>query len=327
VRRREFITLLGGAAAGWPLWARAQQPKPPTIGYFGATTATAEKLRTDAFVQRLSELGWIEGQTIAIEYRWAESQTERLPEIAAELVRLRVDTIVATSIAAALACKKATTAIPIVFPVAGDPLGTGLVTSLARPGGNVTGLSNQGADLAGKRLEALREVDPGLRKLAVLVNAEYAGRITEIANISSAAQTLGLDVSVFKIKPDEDDLAAAFVAMGKEGADALYVIGDTFMNSSRVRIGSLAAQARLPTICIAREYVEAGGLLSYGASIPHLYARAAELVDKILRGTKPGDIPVEQPTRFELVVNLKTAKALGLTVPQTLLVRADEVIE
>jgi putative tryptophan/tyrosine transport system substrate-binding protein len=326
MRRREFIVLAGGAAA-WPFVARAQQSKLPTIGYFGATTATAEKLRTDAFVQRLSELGWIEGQSIAIEYRWAESQIERLPEIAADLVRRRVDTIVATSIAAALACKEETTAIPIVFPVAGDPLGTGLVTSLARPGGNITGLSNQGADLAGKRLEALREVDPGLRKLAVLVNAEYAGRIAEIANIKTAAQTLGLDVTVFEIKPDEDNLAAAFVAMGKEGADALYVIGDTFMNSSRVRIGSLAVQARLPTICIAREYVEAGGLLSYGASIPHLYARAAELVDKILRGTKPGDIPVEQPTRFELIVNLKTAKALGLTIPERLLATADDVIE
>jgi putative tryptophan/tyrosine transport system substrate-binding protein len=258
MRRRQFIALLGGTTAAWPLWARAQQPKPPTIGYFGATTATAEKSRTDAFVQRLSELGWIEGQTIAIEYRWAESLTERLPEIAADLVRLRVDTIVATSIAAALACKKATTAIPIVFPVAGDPLGTGLVTSLAQPGGNVTGLSNQGADLAGKRLEALREVDPVVRKLAVLVNAEYAGHKTEVANINTAAQTLGLDVSVFEIKPDEDHLAAAFSAIGKEGADALYVIGDTFINSSRVRVGSLAAQARLPTICIAREYVEAG---------------------------------------------------------------------
>jgi putative tryptophan/tyrosine transport system substrate-binding protein len=170
-------------------------------------------------------------------------------------------------------------------------------------------------------------VDPGVRKLAVLVNAEYAGHKTEVANINTAAQTLGLDVSVFEIKPDEDHLAAAFSAIGKEGADALYVIGDTFINSSRVRVGSLAAQARLPTICIAREYVEAGGLLSYGASIPHLYARAAELVDKILRGTKPGDIPVEQPTRFELVVNLKTAKALGIEVPTSLLLRADEVIE
>jgi putative ABC transport system substrate-binding protein len=253
-------------------------------------------------------------------------EQDRFPEIAADLVRLRVDTIVATSIAAALACKQATAVIPIVFPLAGDPLGTGLVTSLARPGGNVTGLSNQGADLAGKRLEVLREVNPELRKLAVLANAEYAGRISELADIQTAARTLGLDVAVFEIRPG-GDIASVFKAMDKEGAEALYVVGDTFMNSNRVRISSLAIQARLPTIYVAREYVEAGGLLSYGANIPHLFARAAELVDKILRGTKPGDIPVEQPTKFELVVNLKTAKALGLTVPPTLLARADEVIE
>ena len=326
MRRRAFIALLGGVAATWPLAARAQQPKPPTIGYFGASTAAAEKLRTDAFMQRLSELGWIEGQTVAIEYRWAESRTERFPEIAADLVRLRVDVILATSIAAALACKQATAVIPIVFPIAGDPLGTGLVTNLARPGWNVTGLSNQGAELAGKRLEVLREVTPGLRKLAVLANAEYAGRISEVAGIQTAARTLGLDIAVFEIKPG-GDIALVFDTMRKDGVEALYVLGDTFMNSSRVRIGSLAVQARLPTICIAREYVEAGGLLSYGANIPHMYARAAELVDKILRGTKPGDIPVEQPTKFELVINLTTAKALGLTIPQSLLATADEVIE
>jgi putative tryptophan/tyrosine transport system substrate-binding protein len=326
MRRREFITLLGGAAAAMPIVARAQQPKPPTIGYFGATAAAAEKSRTDAFVQRLSELGWIDGHTVAIEYRWGESRTERFSEIASDLVRLRVDIILATSIAAALACKQATAIIPIVFPLAGDPLGTGLVTSLARPGGNVTGLSNQAADLAGKRLEVLREVNPGLRKLAVLANAEYPGRISEIADIQTAARTLGLDVAAFEIRP-AGDIASVFNAMRKEGAEALYVVGDTFMNSNRARISALAMQARLPTICVAREYVEAGGLMSYGANIPHLFARAAELVDKILRGTKSGDIPVEQPTKFELVVNLKTAKALGLAIPESFLLRADKVIE
>jgi putative tryptophan/tyrosine transport system substrate-binding protein len=325
VRRRDVFPLITGVAI-WPLTARAQQLKPPTIGYFGATAAAAEKSRTDAFVQRLSELGWIDGHTVAIEYHWAESQTERFTEIAVNLVRLPVDIIVATSIAAALACKQATLVIPIVFPLAGDPLGTGLVSSLARPGGNVTGLSNQGADLAGKRLEILREVNPGLRKLAVLANAEYPGRIPEIADIQAAAQSLGLDVATFEIKP-AGDVASVFNAMRKEGAEALYVVGDTFMNSNRVRISSLAVQARLPTIYVAREYVEAGGLMSYGANIPHLFARAAELVDKILRGTKPGDIPVEQPTEFELVVNLKTAKALGLAIPESFLLRADEVIE
>ena len=326
MRRREFVRAILGLATAWPLTLRAQQPKPPTIGYFGATAAVAEKSRTDAFVQRLAELGWIEGQTVAIDYRWAESQTERFPEIAAELVQHRVDIIVATSIAAVLACKQATTVIPIVFPLAGDPLATGLVASLARPGGNVTGLSNQGADLAGKRLEVLREVNPGLRRFAVLANAEYPGRISEIADIQTAARTLGLNIAVFEIRP-AGDVSPVFDTMRKDGTEALYVVGDTFMNSNRARISTLAIQARLPTIYVAREYVEAGGLMSYGANIPHLFARAAELVDKILRGTKPGDIPVEQPTKFELVINLKTAKALGLIVPATLVARADEVIE
>ena len=325
MRRREFIALVGGAVA-CPLMASAQQPKPPIIGYFGATTAAAEKLRTDAFVRRLGEVSWIDGETVAIEYRWAESRTERFPAIAADLVRLRVDIIVATSIAAVLACKQATTVISIVFPLAGDPLATGLVASLARPGANVTGLSNQGADLAGKRLEVLREVNPGLRRFAVLANAEYPCRISEIADIQTAARTLGLNVAVFEIRP-AGDVSPVFDTMRKDRAEALYVVGDTFMNSNRARISTLAIQARLPTIYVAREYVEAGGLMSYGANIPHLFARAAELVDKILRGTKPSDIPVEQPTKFELVINLKTAKVLGLTVPAALLAQADEVIE
>jgi len=323
MRRREFIAVLGWTAA-WPLLARAQQPKSPTIGYFGASVAAGERLRTDAFVQRLSELGWIEAHTVAIEYRWGESRTERFREIADDLVRLHVDIIVATSTAAALACKQATAVIPIVFPLSGDPLGSGLVASLARPGGNITGLSNEGADLAGKRLEILREVNPRLRRMAILANSEYPGRKSEIANIQSAARAIGLDIAVFEIRPTED-IAPVFDTI--DGVDALYVVGDTFMNSNRVRLGILAITARLPTIYVDREYVEAGGLMSYGANIPNQFGRAAELVDKILRGAKPGDIPVEQPTKFDLVVNLKTAKALGLTVPSSLLVRADEVIE
>ena len=325
MKRREFITLLGGAAA-WPLVAQAQQTRSRTIGYLGASTAAAEKSRTDAFVQRLGELGWIEGHTVAIEYRWGESRTERFPEIAADLVQLQVDIVVVTSTAAALACKQATAVIPIVFPLTGDPLGTGLVASLARPGGNVTGLTNQAADLAGKRLEILQEVTPGLRRLAILANAEYPGRISEIADIQAAARTLGLDVAAFDIRPAED-IARVFDTMRKDGAEALYIVGDTLMNSNRVRISTLAMNARLPTIYVAREYVEAGGLMSYGANIPHLFRRAAELVDKILRGAKPGDIPVEQPTKFELAINLKTAKTLSLEIPPTLLARADEVIE
>jgi putative ABC transport system substrate-binding protein len=326
MQRRDFITLLGSTAVAWPLATRAQKLRLPTIGYLGSTTAAAEKPRTDAFVQRLGELGWTDGRTVAIEYRWAESRTERFPEIAADLVKLRVDIIVPTSTAAALACKQATGVVPIVFPLSGDPLATGLVVSLARPGGNITGLSNQAADVAGKRLEILRGMVPALRRLAILANAEYPARISETADVQAAAGRLGLDVAAFDIRPTEE-FAPVFGIMRAGGAEALYVVGDTFINSNRVLIATSAINARLPTIYVAREYVEAGGLMSYGANIPHLFRRAAELVDKVLRGAKPSDIPVEQPTTFELVINLKTAKALGLTVPPTLLAIADEVIE
>jgi putative tryptophan/tyrosine transport system substrate-binding protein len=325
MRRREFVALVGSVTA-WPFAARAQQSKPPTVGYFGATTAAAEKLRTDAFVQRLGELGWVDGRTVAIDYRWADSQTERFPEIATGLVRLSVDTIVPTSTAAALVCKRATAVIPIVVPLTGDPLGTGLVASLARPGANITGLSNQSADLAGKRLEILRKVAPSIRRLAILANVEYPGRIAEIADIRAAARTFNIDVADHEIR-SAADIAPVFDAMRAGGADAVYVVGDTLTNSIRTQIAALAMQARLLTIYVAREYVEAGGLMSYGANIPHLFQRAAELVDKVLRGTKPGDIPFEQPTEFNLVINLKTAKTVGLTIPQTLLATADEVIE
>jgi putative ABC transport system substrate-binding protein len=324
MRRREFITLLGSVAA-WPLTVHAQQTKLPTIGYLGATTAAAERSRTDAFVQRLRELGWIEGNTVIIEYRWGESRTERFRAIATDLIRFPVDIIIATSTAAALACKQATADIPIVFPLTGDPLGTGLVASLAHPGGNITGLSNQAADLAGKRLEILREVAPGLHRLAILANAEYPGRTSEIADIQAAARILGLDIATFEVRRAED-IAPVFATL-KDRDQALYVVGDTLMNSNRGRINTLAMNARLPTIYVAREYVEAGGLMSYGPNIPHLFRRAGELVDKILRGTKPADIPVEQPTKFDLIINMKTAKALGLTIPQALLATADELIE
>jgi putative tryptophan/tyrosine transport system substrate-binding protein len=326
MRRREFITLLGSAAAGWPLRVRAQQPRRPTIGYLGATTAAGERSRTDAFVQRLRELGWIEGETVAIQYRWGESRAERFPDLAAELVQLRVDIIVVGSTAAALASKQATAVIPIVFPLTGDPLGTGLVASLAHPGGNVTGLTNQASDLAGKRLEILREVIPAFRRLAVLANSQYPGRLSEIADIQAAARTLGLDVAVFEIRQVEEIGEVVEIAL-KRRAEALYVVGDTVLNSNRFRVATLAMNARLPTMFVSQESVEAGGLMSYGANIPHLFKRAAELVDKILRGAKPGDIPVEQPTKFDLVINLKTARALGLEVPPMLLGRADEVIE
>jgi putative ABC transport system substrate-binding protein len=323
MRRRTFISLVGGVAA-WPLAAHAQQPRLPTIGYLGSTTAASERSRTDAFVQRLRELGWVEGHTVAIEYRWGDGRSERFAEIAAEFVRLKVDVILATATAPALISKQATAVIPIVFGLAGDPLGTGLVAGLARPGGNVTGLTNQTVDLAGKRIEMLREVEPALRRLAILANANYPGAKPEIIEVEAAARTLALDVAIFEIRRS-GDIAPAFDKL--TGSQALYVVGDTLLNSNRVRIAILAAAGRLPTMYVQREYVEAGGLMSYGTNIPSLFRRAAEYVDKILRGARPGDLPVEQPTKFDLVINLATAQALRLEVPPTLIARADEIIE
>jgi putative ABC transport system substrate-binding protein len=324
MKRREFITLLGAAAA-WPLAVRAQQPaKLPTIGYFGTTTASAWAPWTAAFVQRLRELSWIEGRTVAIQYRWAEGRSERLAEIAAEFVRLKVDVIV-TGANAAVAAKQASSVVPIVFALMDDPVGMGLVVSLARPGGNVTGLSMQQSDLAGKRLELLREVVPGLRRLAILANVGTPATVLEMRETQAAARTLGLDVATSEIRRAED-IAPAFEAL-KGRADALYVVGDALVITHRVRINTLALAARVPTIYMIREYVEVGGLMSYGPNLPDLFRRAADYVDRILRGARPGEIPVEQPTKFDLVINLTTAKALGLTIPEAFLLRADEVIE
>ena len=261
-------------------------------------------------MQRLRELGWIEGRTVAIEYRWGEGRAERYAEIAAEFVRLKVDVILAGGTEAAIAAKQATSVIPIVFPTAGDPVGSRLVASLARPGGNVTGLSNLGSDLAAKRLELLREVFPGLRRLAVMANADYSGGVTERDEIDAAARTLGLEVVPLPIRRAED-IAPAFEAL-KGRAEALYVVGDPLVNTQRLRINTFALAARLPTMYAQREYVEAAGLMSYGPNFPDLNRRAADYVDKILRGAKPADLPVEQPTKFDLVINLMTAKALGL---------------
>jgi len=319
------MTLLGGATAAWPLAARAQQPaKLPTIGFLGGTTPATWSLFVAAFVQRLRELGWIEGRTIAIEYRWAEGRGERFAEIAAEFVRLNVDVIVTVG-GAVLAAKQATSLIPIVFAAAADPVGSGLVASLARPGGNVTGLSSQFTDLAGKRLELLREMVPSLRRLAIMANAGYPAAVLEMAEVQATTRTLGLDVVTLELRRAED-IAPAFEAL-KGRAEALYVCAESLVTTNRVRINTLALAARLPTMHSIREYVEAGGLMSYGPNFPDLWRRAGDLVDKILRGAKPADIPVEQPTKFDLIINLTTAKALGLDVPPTLLVRADEVIE
>jgi len=325
VRRRDFITLLGGAAAAWPLAARAQQAKLPTIGFLGAGTASAMSQWTAAFVQRLRELGWVEDRTIAIHYRWAEGRTERLAEIAAEFVRLKVDVIVTNSAAPVVAAKQATSVIPIVIASAADPVGTGLVASLARPGGNVTGLSVQMTDLAGKRLELLREVVPGLRRLAIMVNPGASAAILEINEAQAAAKMLGLDIAAFEIRRAED-IVPAFEAL-KGRAEALYVVADPLITSNRLRINILALGARLPTMHSFREHVEAGGLMSYGPNFPDLFRRAADFVHKILHGAKPGDIPVEQPTKFDFIINLTTAKALGIDLPPALLARADEVIE
>jgi putative tryptophan/tyrosine transport system substrate-binding protein len=324
MRRRKFIALLGSSAVAWPLAARAQQANLPTIGFLGAATAAAWSQQVTAFARRLRERGWIEGRSVAIEYRWADGRGERYAEIAAEFVRLKVDVIV-TSGSAVVAAKQATSAIPIVFAVAVDPLGTGLVGSLARPGGNVTGLSIQSADLAGKRLELLREAIPGLRRFATLANVGYPAALVELGEVRAAARTLGLEVEVLGIRRTED-IAPAFGTLTSE-AQALYLCGDSLVSANRGRINALAMGARLPTIYDNRGYLESGGLMSYGPNFPDLFRGAADFVDKILRGAKPGDLPVEQPTKFDLVINLTTAKALGLTIPESFLLRADEVIE
>ena len=324
LKRREFLTLLGAAGA-WPLAARAQQPRLPTVGFAGATPSTYSQW-VAAFVQRLRELAWIDGRNLAIEYRWAEGRNERYAEAAAELVRLKVDVIVTAATPATLAAKQATSAIPIVFVAAGDPVGSGLVASLARPGGNVTGLSVQAPDLVGKRLELLREVVPGLHRLAIMGNVGNPSTVLELGEVQAVAGTLGLEVDTLEIRGAQD-IAPAFEALKGHADDALYVCIDPLVNTHRVRVNTLALAARLPTMHMSREGVEGGGLMSYGANIPDLFRRAGDYVDKILRGAKPSDLPVEQPTKFDLVINLTTAKALGLEIPPALLARADEVIE
>ena len=323
IERRKFLATLGGAAAAWPLAARAQQAM-PAVGYLGTTTPSTAGQWTAAFVQRLRDLGWIESRNVKIEYRWAEGRSERFAEIAAEFVRLKVDVIV-TSGAAVLAAKQTTSVIPIVFAAASDPVGGGLVASLAHPGGNVAGLSIQATDLATKRLQLLREVVPDLRRLAMMANAGYPAAVLEESEVQAAAHTLGLEVATLEIRQAED-IAPAFEAL-QARADALYVVSEPLVNTYRIRVNNLALGARLPTMHGFRELVEAGGLMSYGPNFPDLYRRAADYVDKILRGAKPAELPVEQPTKFDLVINLTTAKALGLEVPPTLLARADEVIE
>jgi putative ABC transport system substrate-binding protein len=326
MERRTFMAMLAGGLLAAPLAAHAQQPaKLPTIGFLGSGTAAAQSQWTAAFVQRLRELGWSEGRNVAIEYRWAEGRSERFAEIAAEFVRLKVDVILTHNTPPVLAAKQATSVIPIVFATAGDPVGSGIVASLARPGGNVTGLSSQAPDTAGKKLELLRELIPGLHRLAILADVGNPYAALDVGEVRGAAHTLGLEVATFEIRL-AGDIDPAFQAF-KGRAQALYVLAVPLLFANRVRINTLALAARLPTMHGVREYVEAGGLMSYGPNWPHMWSRAADFIDKILRGAKPVDLPVEQPTKFDLVVNLTTAKALGLTIPPSLLLRADELIQ
>jgi putative ABC transport system substrate-binding protein len=326
MKRREVMAAIGGAAVGWTFAAHAQQvAKVRTIGFLGQLTPSAMGKWTAAFVRRLSELGWVEGRTVAIEYRWAEGRSERFAEVAAELVRLKVDVVVTGGTAAVLAAKQATSLIPIVFATAGDPVGAGLVASLARPGGNVTGLSNLSADLPSKRLELLREIFPGVRRLAIMANVGSPIGLLEMVEVQRAAAALGFEVDRLEIRRAEEIAPAIEPLKGR--ADAIYVVTEALVNTNRIQINNLALGARLLTVHGEKGYVEAGGLMSYGPNFPALYHRAAEYVDMIFKGARPADLPVEQPTQFELAINLKTAKSLGLNIPPTLLARADEVIE
>jgi putative tryptophan/tyrosine transport system substrate-binding protein len=325
IGRRQFISGIGGATVAWPLAARAlQSGKLPIIGFLGAGSPATWKDNIAAFDKRLRELGWIDGQTVTLDIRWAEGRSDRYSEIAAEFVRLPVDVIV-TPGSAGVAMKQATSTIPIVLSVASDPVSSGLVESLSRPGGNVTGLSLQADELAGKRISFLRQAVPDLHQIGILANPRYPAAMLELAQVETAARAVGLAPVRLEIR-NAQDIAPAIEGVKGSGV-ALYGCIDGLINSNQKKINTLALAALIPTLYSEKAFVESGGLICYGANIPALFSRAADLVDKILKGTKPADIPVEQPTQFELVINLKTAKALGLTVPPALLAIADEVIE
>jgi putative tryptophan/tyrosine transport system substrate-binding protein len=327
MKRRQFITLLGGAAAAWPLVARAQQAgKIHTIGWLSAGAFDPTGPSLIAFLTALRELGWIEGKNVAFERRWAENQLDRLTEFAAELVRLNVNVIVAFGTLAPLAAKRATSTIPIVMADAGDPLGSDLVASLARPGGNVTGMSLMAPDLGGKRLELLKEMLPQLARVAVLWNAANPYSALVFKETQAAGRTLGIEVQSLEMR-GPGDFDGAFAAARQQHPAALIAVEDPLTITYLKRIADFAVAEQLPSLYGLRGYVEVGGLISYGANLDDLHRRAAGYVDKILKGATPANLPVQQPAKFEMVINLKTAKALGLTVPPTLLARADEVIE
>jgi ABC-type uncharacterized transport system substrate-binding protein len=329
MKRRDFIALLGSAmaaSAAWPLAVGAQTPpKIPRVGFTGGGSPAMAEHTFGAFQQRLRELGYVEGQTIALEVRYAEGRMERIPELVAELVGLKMDVLMAAIGPAALAAKKATRTIPVVM-IAADPVGLGLVASLARPGGNVTGLSYFNEAIIAKRLQFLKELVPGLARLAVLRNPILAAHATFWQEAEVAARTLGVALQPLEVRGPED-FEAAFAAATRGNAQALVAFDDPLTVAYRPRIVALAASSRLPAMYGFREFPDEGGLMSYGANFVDLFRRAATYVDKILKGAKPADLPIEQPTKFELVINRKTANALGLTVPPTLLAQADEVIE
>jgi putative tryptophan/tyrosine transport system substrate-binding protein len=323
MRRRQLIKLLCGTA-GWPLAAYAVQPsKLPIIGFLGSTTPSTWSAFVDAFLQRLRECGWIDGNTVAIEYRWAQGREDLYAEFAAEFVRLKVNVILTAGTDATIAVKKSTSEIPIVFAAVGDPVGTGIVASLAHPGGNVTGLSNEQTDLAGYRLELLHEVVPSIRRVALLGNIGSPLILLEMQAAEEAAPKLGLEIFRLGVRKSED-IEPAIESL-KDRADALYVCTDPLISTNRVSINILAIGEKLPTMNSFREYVQAGGLISYGPNFPDLFRRAGDFVDKILRGAKPADLPVEQPVKFDILINTTTAKVLGLTIPEKILVRASEV--
>jgi putative tryptophan/tyrosine transport system substrate-binding protein len=329
MKRREFITLLGGTAIGWPLAVRAQQPagKVHRIGYLQGGSSSTRPLLIEGFRQGLRELGWVEGQNIVIDYRFAEGRFDRLPDLAAELVRLNVDIIVAGPTPAAVAAKNATETIPVVMINAGDPVALGLIASLARPGGNVTGLAySVGLELFGKQLELLKETVPKVSRVAILSNPANPAHALAIKNVKAAAQLLRVQLQLLEAR-GANEFDAAFAAMARERVGALLVLADSVFVLHGARLADLAAKHRLPSMYGIRDNVEAGGLMFYGHNSPDQWRRAATYVDKILKGAKPADLPVQQPTKFELVINLKTAKALGITIPAMMLGRADEVIE
>ena len=327
MKRREFISLVGAAAA-WPLAARAQQVgKTPKIGYLGVSSPSLEPHYVEAFRQKLRELGHVEGKNIAIEYRWAEGQDDRLPNLASELVRLKPDVIVTTGTPGAVAAMQATKTIPIVMASSADPVGSGLVASLARPGGNVTGFTILGPELEGKRLELLKQAVPGLSRLAVLWNPSNPGIVSYFETVKNAGRALQISLGPVVEVRRSDELDSAFTAIASARPHALVVIADRFLLSHRKQIVEFAAVKRLPTMYPYREYVDAGELMSYAPSNIELFLGTAIYVDKILKGAKPGDLPIQEPTKFELVINLKTAKALGLDVPLHLQQLANEMIE